>query len=310
MEQRDPESGAAADDVEAPVGRPADIELATAAALAEAEQAAGDDGDDSGQTGRGAVLGSAGGGSIGPRRWAVVAAVAVSAVALTTTAAAVVIHGSAKNGTIGAALSGDRSTSLVTDTATGTPSWDAGTDPSSQSTTTSSASTTASSPSRTRPSTSPSKSATKPALPSGSDELDCQNTSHESAQDLAMKFSGMTKGTQHAFLDAQAAAKLAGISAFVLNSGYRSAAYQQRIYDCWVAQLGSPQAARQYALPPNQSAHVAGYAMDIAPQSAATWLESTKGEFGLCRRYADEPWHFEYQWAYRTKGCPALLPQP
>jgi LAS superfamily LD-carboxypeptidase LdcB len=119
----------------------------------------------------------------------------------------------------------------------------------------------------------------------------------------------MTKATQHAFLDAQAAAKVAGLP-LVLNSGYRSAAYQQRIFDCWVQQLGSPQAARQYALPANQSAHVAGYAMDIAPPSSATWLEASAGKYGLCRRYVNEPWHFEYQASYKTKGCPALLPRP
>ena len=91
---------------------------------------------------------------------------------------------------------------------------------------------------------------------------------------------------------------------FILNSGYRSAAYQQRIFDCWVKQLGSAQAARQYALPANQSAHVAGYAMDIAPQSAAAWLESTTGKYGLCRRYEDEPWHFEYQAVLQDEGMP------
>jgi len=124
-----------------------------------------------------------------------------------------------------------------------------------------------------------------------------------------MKFSGMSKGTQRAFLAAQAAAKTENLP-FVLNSGYRSAAYQERIFECWVKELGSTQAARKYALPPNESAHVMGYAMDIAPPSAAAWLESTKGQFGLCRRYADETWHFEYQLSYKTKGCPALLPHP
>ncbi|MFD0636988.1 D-alanyl-D-alanine carboxypeptidase family protein [Catenulispora yoronensis] len=119
----------------------------------------------------------------------------------------------------------------------------------------------------------------------------------------------MTKSTRAAFTAAQNAAKAQGLS-FVLNSGYRSAAYQERIFECWVHELGSPQAARKFALPPNESAHVMGYAMDIAPPSAASWLEGTKGEFGLCRRYADETWHFEYQASYKTKGCPALLPHP
>ena len=124
-----------------------------------------------------------------------------------------------------------------------------------------------------------------------------------------MKFSGMSKGTQRAFLAAQTDAKAAQLT-FTLNSGFRSAAYQQRIFDCWTKQLGSPQAARLYALPANESAHVAGYAMDIAPPSAASWLEASAGKYGLCRRYVNEPWHFEYQSSYKTKGCPALLPKP
>jgi LAS superfamily LD-carboxypeptidase LdcB len=119
----------------------------------------------------------------------------------------------------------------------------------------------------------------------------------------------MTSGTQQAFLSAQKAAEAKGLT-FLLNSGYRSAAYQQRVFDCWVDQLGSPQAARMYALPPNESAHVKGYAMDIAPPSAAAWLEATKGQFGLCRRYEDETWHFEYQSRYKMQGCPALVPHP
>jgi LAS superfamily LD-carboxypeptidase LdcB len=119
----------------------------------------------------------------------------------------------------------------------------------------------------------------------------------------------MTSGTQQAFLSAQKAAEAKGLT-FLLNSGYRSAAYQQRVFDCWVDQLGSPQAARMYALPPAESAHVKGYAMDIAPPSAAAWLEATKGQFGLCRRYEDETWHFEYQSRYKTQGCPALVPHP
>jgi LAS superfamily LD-carboxypeptidase LdcB len=119
----------------------------------------------------------------------------------------------------------------------------------------------------------------------------------------------MQQGAQDAFVAAQTDAKAAGLQ-FVLNSGYRSAAYQQRIYDCWVQELGSPEAARQYALPPSESAHVKGYAMDIAPPSAAAWLQASAGKYGLCRRYQDETWHFEYQASYKTGGCPALLPHP
>jgi D-alanyl-D-alanine carboxypeptidase len=95
-----------------------------------------------------------------------------------------------------------------------------------------------------------------------------------------------------------------------VNSGYRSAEYRQRVYDCWVKELGSPEEARECALPPQESAHVLGYAMDVAPQGTATWLAKSGGAYGFCRRYANEPWHFEFQKSYRTKGCPQLLAYP
>ncbi|NUP52195.1 MAG: hypothetical protein HOW97_33460 [Catenulispora sp.] len=254
----------------------------------------------------------------GSRRWLVTAAVAVSALALAGTATAIATSSSHK--------SGDTTENAAAAQTAGTSGTESGTPPTSGSsadtatdsqTSTSQSSTSSPTPPPKSPTTSATSkpSATKsssPAPPAGTDEEggDCENTSHSTAQDDALKFSGMSKGAQHAFLAAQSAAKADGVSPFTLNSGYRSAAYQERIFECWVKELGSTQAARKYALPPNESAHVMGYAMDIAPPAAAGWLEGTKGEFGLCRRYADETWHFEYQASYKTKGCPALLPHP
>lgn len=256
----------------------------------------------------------------GPRRWLVTAAVAVSALALAGTATAIATSGSHKSGDT-------TENAAAAQTAAGTSGAESGTAPTSGSssadTATDSQSSTSqsSSSSPTPPPKSPTTSTTSkpsatksssPAPPAGTDEEggDCENTSHSTPQDEAMKFSGMSKGAQHAFLAAQAAAKADGVSSFSLNSGYRSASYQERIFECWVKELGSAQAARKYALPPSESAHVMGYAMDIAPPAAASWLEASKGEFGLCRRYADETWHFEYQASYKLKGCPALLPHP
>lgn len=147
------------------------------------------------------------------------------------------------------------------------------------------------------------------SLLGASSETDCDNTNHETPDDVAKKITGMTPDTQRALATVQEAARRDGIT-LTVNSGYRSAAYQQRVYDCWVRQLGSPTAARQRALPPQDSAHVAGYAMDVAPQKAAKWLEKTGGGYGFCRRYGNEAWHFEFQKSYRTDGCPQLLPQP
>lgn len=248
-----------------------------------------------------------------PRRWLVVGGVAVAALAVAGTATAIAGRSHAANTAAPAAAANTAATTpaqssptLPATSAQSTTATDP-TVPSSTAAPTTPPSTTAAKTPPTSPSTSPSKTGTTDA-PVG-EGGDCENTTHDTPADEARKFSGMTRGTQLAFLAAQKAAQQAGVT-FELNSGYRSADYQQRIFDCWVKQLGSPQAARQYALPPSESAHVQGYAMDIAPPSAAAWLESTKGQFGLCRRYQDETWHFEYQLRYKTQGCPALLPHP
>ena len=293
MEQRDQTPEAPAED----------IGQAAAEAAAEAAASAGE---------YGAAPDDPGPAAGRPRRWLVVGGVTVAALALAGTAEAIAGHShnapraSAENAA--AARTAESTTSAATSPSTGatdSTSASATTVPTTPSSTSAPSTTPSPSP-KSSPSKSPSSSpSTSPAGEGG----DCENTTHDTPGDEAKKFSGMTRGTQQAFLAAQKAAQAAGQS-FILNSGYRSAAYQQRIFDCWVNQLGSEQAARQYALPPDQSAHVQGYAMDIAPPSAAAWLESTKGQFGLCRRYEDETWHFEYQARYKTQGCPALLPHP
>lgn len=270
-----------------------DIERAAAAA---AEQAAD----------HGPRNGSEAGG--GPRRWLVVSGVAVAVLALAGTATALATHKPPHSDV--AAVAGDASST----SATTSPSLqDSSSDIPSPTPSATMDETTMASPTttttRTKPSPTKSPTTLKPTT-TASNSLDCESESHDTPADAAMAFSGMQPGAQAAFLAAKAASQEAGIKSFILNSGYRSAAYQQRVFDCWVAELGSPQAARQYALPPSESAHVKGYAMDIAPPNAAAWLQSTAGKFGLCRRYADETWHFEYQASYKTDGCPALLPHP
>ncbi|MEY9891757.1 hypothetical protein ABIA35_005767 [Catenulispora sp. MAP12-49] len=252
-----------------------------------------------------------------PRRWLVVGGVAVAALAVAGTATAIAgrSHTPRNDTALNAAAASTEQSPTLPPT---TPQSTAGTDGTTTGGTTAPTTPGTSPTPGTRPSTpktpatSPKSSPSTTGAPTEAgdgENGDCENTSHDTAADEAVKFSGMTRGTQAAFLSAQKDAKAAGLG-FVLNSGYRSAAYQQRVFDCWVKQLGSPQAARQYALPPNESAHVQGYAMDIAPPSAASWLEASQGKYGLCRRYADETWHFEYQARYKTQGCPALLPHP
>lgn len=91
-----------------------------------------------------------------------------------------------------------------------------------------------------------------------------------------------------------------------VNSGWRSARYQQELARRAVRQYGSPEAARQFVKPASQSRHVAGTAVDLGPSPVAAWLVEHGADHGLCRVYANEPWHFELA---TTPGglCPELI---
>ncbi|MDP9183014.1 MAG: M15 family metallopeptidase [Actinomycetota bacterium] len=110
---------------------------------------------------------------------------------------------------------------------------------------------------------------------------------------------------QRAVARAIAAAAAEGVELRV-TSGWRSRAKQQRLYEAAVAKYGSPSQARRWVLPPEESEHVRGAAVDIGPESGARWLEVNGVRFGLCRRYANEPWHFERLAAAKGSSCPAL----
>lgn len=40
------------------------------------------------------------------------------------------------------------------------------------------------------------------------------------------------------------------------------------------------------------------------------WLARRGAEFGLCRVYANEPWHFELRPEATEGGCPPQYPDP
>lgn len=103
---------------------------------------------------------------------------------------------------------------------------------------------------------------------------------------------GVTPELRSAIERATAAAAKDGIQIRV-QSGHRSAAEQQRIFDFSVAKYGSVATARRWVLPPGESRHVSGQAVDVGLRAGARWLEQHAAEFGLCRRYANEWWHFE-----------------
>lgn len=78
-----------------------------------------------------------------------------------------------------------------------------------------------------------------------------------------------------------------------INSGHRGYAEQQAMWEDGIATYGSPEEARRWVLPPEESTHVAGQAVDVGPQEGAQWLREHGNRWGLCLTYANEWWHFE-----------------
>jgi len=106
---------------------------------------------------------------------------------------------------------------------------------------------------------------------------------------------------------AQIGARAAGLDLQV-TSGFRSASTQQRLYDQAVAKYGSAVKASRWVLPPAESAHVKGLAVDVGPRTAAAWLEKRGVRYGLCRRYVNEWWHFERLAPAIGQRCPPMEP--
>lgn len=116
---------------------------------------------------------------------------------------------------------------------------------------------------------------------------------------------GLAPETLTAFTHARAEAFWRDGQLIGLTSGYRDAAEQHRIFTEEVRRTGSVAAARRRVLPPQESSHVRGLALDVRPTEGARWLEQHGGRYGLYRVYDNEWWHFEY----RTVE-PVRLPHP
>jgi zinc D-Ala-D-Ala carboxypeptidase len=113
-------------------------------------------------------------------------------------------------------------------------------------------------------------------------------------------------GLLRAIQSAATAAAADGIT-MTITSGWRSAAFQQRLLDTAVRTYGSFAAARQYVQTPTMSKHVTGEAVDVGGTGADQWLIAHGSRWGLCRIYANELWHFELA-TDAAGNCPALLP--
>ena len=103
---------------------------------------------------------------------------------------------------------------------------------------------------------------------------------------------GLDPELERRFDAARAAADADGVE-LTLTSGWRTAAEQQDLVDAALERYGSAEEAHRWVLPPESSEHVAGLAIDVGPTDGALWLEQHGAEFGLCRTYANELWHFE-----------------
>lgn len=90
----------------------------------------------------------------------------------------------------------------------------------------------------------------------------------------------------------------------VVNSGWRSRAYQELLFREAVAEYGSEKEAARWVATPDTSAHVSGRAVDVGPTAAAAWLSEYGADYGLCRTYANEPWHYELRPDAAHHGCP------
>jgi D-alanyl-D-alanine carboxypeptidase len=96
---------------------------------------------------------------------------------------------------------------------------------------------------------------------------------------------------------------------FVVESGWRSPEYQERLLQEAVSKYGSEEAARWVATP-STSAHVSGDAVDIGPSDAAAWLSEHGAGYGLCQIYGNEPWHYELRPQAIDHGCPPVYADP
>jgi zinc D-Ala-D-Ala carboxypeptidase len=109
----------------------------------------------------------------------------------------------------------------------------------------------------------------------------------------------------------QAASDAAGRRiVFYVDSGWRSANYQEQLLQQAIVKYGSRDKAARWVATPNASAHVSGDAVDIGHADARAWLSRHGADYGLCQIYRNEPWHYELRAAAVRSGCPAMYADP
>lgn len=106
--------------------------------------------------------------------------------------------------------------------------------------------------------------------------------------------------------EATHAAAAEGIEVLI-NSGWRSRGFQQRLFEDGVRSYGSVELAEQFVASPDVSLHVTGDAVDVGGPGAAAWMSRNGPRFGLCQVYANELWHYELS-ADDSGRCPPMKP--
>jgi D-alanyl-D-alanine carboxypeptidase len=97
---------------------------------------------------------------------------------------------------------------------------------------------------------------------------------------------------------------------FVVNSGWRSPVFQERLLQEAISKYGSEEEAAKWVATPETSPHVSGDAVDIGPTDASAWLSQHGAAYGLCQIYGNEPWHYELRSGAADDGCPAMYTDP
>ncbi len=126
------------------------------------------------------------------------------------------------------------------------------------------------------------------------------------AQATPAPTTGLTPQLATAYRSAKAHAVRQGVPLWI-TSGKRSWAEQRELWRDGLRTYGNPEVARRWVLPPGESTHVTGRAIDVGPLPGARWLARTGSRWGLCRTYANEWWHFEVATA-PGRRCPPMLP--
>ncbi len=112
-----------------------------------------------------------------------------------------------------------------------------------------------------------------------------------------------------ALRDAAVEARDEGVELFV-NSGWRSADYQDRLLREARSEYGSAAEAARWVATADTSPHVSGDAVDIDVGDGTAWLAERGAGYGLCRIYRNEPWHYELRPGAIDRGCPRMYADP